>query len=201
MAVPKIDRESGLFEKNVCDKINKKVQILTDNTLALKVPSLAPFYKVRGIPIHLEVDHLLATDTRSGSRGDTEWEAEDEYYADIELKSNNSFSIGNDDAKVNILNFVLKFSNIYYRYRTRTRSSGGSWSDWSSWNRTDYKTFSSFNNSQKMLIGKVDKSPLCDVWFATENGGCIVNIPQGTNDLYIHPKGAPEETSVYCWYV
>lgn len=202
MAVPKIDRESGLFEKNVCDKINKKVQILTDNTLALYVPTLAPYYQVNGIPLHLETTRLVSGYTTSSTytdeSGNTHTQyVEYQYTGDLSIEQNNSFSIGNEDARVNILNFTMKIKNIVYSYRTKVDS--GSWSSWTSTSKPVYYDIAA-GASPKMFVGKIDRAPICDMWFATENGGCIVNVPQGTNKLYIIPNGV-DEINVYCWYV
>ena len=83
MAVPKIDRESGLFEKNVCDKINKKVQLLQDNINELEVPPLNPFYKVEKISNFI--------DTPKISSGYIDEESNPYfYYADVSITEDNS---------------------------------------------------------------------------------------------------------------
>lgn len=172
MAVPKIDRESGLFEKNVCDKINKKVQLLQDNINELEVPPLNPFYKVEKISNFI--------DTPKISSGYIDEESNPYfYYADVSITEDNSFSIG-DDTKVNILNFTIKLSNIKFN------------SD----SETNFYTL----GKNKIKVGKVKKSPICDVWFSTENGGCLVHIPAGKNDFYIIPNGV-NEINVFCWYI
>ena len=198
MAIPKVPRDSGLFEKNVCDKINKKVQIITDNISELSAPSLAPYYDVHNIPVRLDVTTLSS----SYSSSDDNYYYEYTYTCDIALSTNNSFSIGSDDCKVNILNFTMKLTNCVYSYRYKSKESGSSWSDWQRSSREVYYDISS-GASPKMKIGKVQKSPLTDVWFATESTStslCLVNIPQGTNDIYIIPNGV-SEINVYCWYV
>lgn len=192
MAIPKIDRESNLFEKNVCDRLNKKVQLLQDNMNKLYVPPLEPEYDVNELTCHIEVDRIYSSKTTGGyyytdSDGHSVWVPKVEHKASCKpvIKTNNSFSISSGNSAVYFLNLEIELTDVSYSVSGDKPSNGG------------YVSL----DGKMAYIGRVNKSPVCDVWFAGLDGGFLIHIPAGENKLYIVPLLSTKVAEVYTYYV
>lgn len=184
MSIPKITRDSGIFEPPVCDRINKKTQLLQDNMSKLRVPPLEPKYEVMFSPAHIDVSSIsshIHEDAWTGASG-THYPEEDHTASCVPvINSNNSFTIGSDYSQVNFLNMTIEL--------TQCKLDG-----------TARDTYMSLDG-QMRYIGKVRKAPICDVWFSAVNGTCLFHIPEGRNEMYILPLSETKTIDIYTFYI
>lgn len=172
--IPKIQRDSTLFDPSTADKINKKVSLLENNISALSVPTLDPKVDVHGLSVS-PVETITDSDY---------WEELDEYgnvvksgttYTDyhnvVHITDNNSFVLGNSGNLLKILSFTLTVD------------------------------VSLDNDDRAMLpVAYVPYSPLTDVWFAAKDGTAFMHIPQGSTTVYWLANGS-KSIDVYTWYI
>ena len=189
--VPKIDREDTLFDKQIADRINIKIEDLNQLISQMSNNDLEPKYDVSLINVKLKDDrfvNIINTATHEYSEG-LECEYRLEVSFNVEMKSNSSYRISNKENGVNILTFSFEFKNIV---ESVIHESCGI--------KTKHENKNELSTGQRVHIGYAPRPPKCDVWFSTMNGTCLIHIPIGSTYIYAIPYGV-SKVDVYMWYV
>lgn len=188
--IPKIDRDSGLFNESISDKINKKVSLVDSSISALYVPKIES--KETVVSLSISPTTLKTWDTIG----------ENTSYAtfNTQILSNNSFVLGQSGNTLKILSFTLKISAVF----NKPASSNSEGVDVDE----ETKGYSETNdNGEKIVDGnmlagfKVPFSPLCDVWFAAKNGTFFIHIPAGSTTGWVAGLPTEAEIDIYTWFI
>lgn len=172
--IPKIQRDSSLFDASTADKINKKVSLLENNISALEVPTLDPKVDLHGLmisPVESITDSEYWEETDEYGNVIDSGTTHTTYKGVLHITDNNSFVIGNSGNLLKILCFTLTVD------------------------------LSLTNDDGSMLpVASIPYSPLTDVWFAAKDGTAFMHIPQGSTTIYWLANGS-QSIDVYTWYI
>lgn len=189
--VPKIDRESDLFDKQIADRINIKIEDLNQLISGMNNPALDPKYDVSLINVKLKDERLtsvIGSATHEYAVGaDCTYRLQASF--NVEMKSNSSYRISNKENGVNILAFSFEFKNIV---ETVVHTSCSI--------EPTSESKSELSTGKRIHIGYAPRPPKCDIWFSTMNGSCLIHIPIGSTYIYAIPYGV-SKVDVYMWYV
>lgn len=172
--IPKIQRDSTLFDASTADKINKKVSLLENNISALAVPTLDPKVDVHGLsvsPVESITDSVYWEETDEDGNITDSGTSYTTYNNVVHITDNNSFVLGSGGNLLKILSFTLSL---------------------------DVKLTN--DDGTMLAVAYVPYSPLTDVWFAAKDGTAFMHIPQGSTTVYWLGNSATS-IDVYTWYI